>query len=132
MAWDVLDEKERAQILALFPNREHVIETESDGLRPDFQALLNDDSFRHDCATYTENVAEGRHDPEWLAQAWSAHERRKAGEFDDYLVKKFEEDWGVELPEELKPRRVIAAPTPPEQAESNVDDKTAEPDQSIY
>src|SRR6478609_890907 len=121
MAWDVLDANDRAEILGLFPDQEHIIATETDGHRPNFQTLLNDDSFRHDCATYTENVAEGRHDPEWLAQAWAAHERRKTGEFDDYLAKKFEDDWEVKLPEELKPRRptVPAAQEQVEKEEGN-------------
>lgn len=69
---------------------------------------MNDDSFRYDCAAYTDNIAQGRHDPEWLASAWSAHERRRAGDFDKYLIDKLEEDWGVEIPEEMKFRR-----TPP-------------------
>lgn len=66
---------------------------------------MNDDSFRYDCAAYTDNIAQGRHDPEWLASAWSAHERRRAGDFDKYLIDKLEEDWGVEIPEEMKVRR---------------------------
>lgn len=69
---------------------------------------MNDDSFRYDCAAYTDNIAQGRHDPEWLASAWSAHERRRAGDFDTYLIDKLEEDWGVEIPEDMKVRR-----TPP-------------------
>lgn len=67
---------------------------------------MNDDSFRYDCAAYTDNIAQGRHDPEWLASAWSAHERRRAGDFDTYLVDRLEEDWGVEIPEEMKARRM--------------------------
>ncbi|KAI9149446.1 hypothetical protein HJFPF1_11499 [Paramyrothecium foliicola] len=123
MAWDILDAHEKAEILALFPDREHIIKTEAEGSRPNFQTLLNDDSFRHDCATYTENVAEGRHDPEWLAEAWAAHGRRKAGDFDEYLTAKFEEDWAVKLPDELKPQR--AAPITSANEQEGGEDKAA-------
>lgn len=66
---------------------------------------MNDDSFRQDCADYTENIKQGRHDPEWLASAWSAHERRKMGDFDEYLENKFNDEWEVKVPEELKRQR---------------------------
>jgi len=46
-------------------------------------------------------LAQGRHDPQWLRDAWRAHERRKAGDFDDFLISKFEEDWGP-LPEHMR------------------------------
>ncbi|KFA46478.1 hypothetical protein S40293_04298 [Stachybotrys chartarum IBT 40293] len=108
-AWDSLDTHERAEVLALFPDRQHIAGGGSGGgsdARPDLQGLLSDDSFRHDCASYTDNIAQGRHDPQWLAEAWAAHERRRIGEFDDYLVRRFEEDWGVAIPEELLPGRL--------------------------
>lgn len=105
MAWDVLDAADRAEILSLFPDGEHVLDAGTPSARPDILSLRNDDTFRYDCAAYTENIAEGRFDPGWLECAWSAHERRKIGDFDEYLAEKFEEDWGVELPEEYKPKR---------------------------
>lgn len=108
LAWDILDEKDRAEILALFPDNQHVLGAGSEEARPDFVSLMNDDSFRYDCAAYTENIAQGRHDQEWLATAWAAHERRKAGDFDEYLDNKFKNDWDVELPPELETRRSTA------------------------
>ncbi|RBR13164.1 uncharacterized protein FIESC28_08350 [Fusarium coffeatum] len=105
MAWDVLDKEEKAEILALFPDSEHILEAGTENACPDFASLMNDDSFRRDCAAYTENIAQGRHDPEWLAEAWSAHERRKMGDFDEYLDNKFKDDWDVELPPEFKKKR---------------------------
>ena len=105
MAWDILDATDQAEILALFPDQAHVVDSGTDKARPDFKSLMNDDTFRHDCATYTEHVAEGRFDPEWLAAAWAAHEQRKTGEFDDHLVAKFENDWQTDLPEDFRPRR---------------------------
>lgn len=102
MAWTALDQNDKAEILALFPDNGHILDAGTEDARPNFASLMNDDSFRYDCAAYTENIAEGRHDAEWLAEAWSAHERRKAGDFDKYLMDKLEEEWGVEIPEEMK------------------------------
>ncbi|KPM41257.1 hypothetical protein AK830_g5275 [Neonectria ditissima] len=101
MTWDVLDKDDKAEILALFPDDQHVLGAGTDEACPDFASLMNDDSFRHDCAAYTENIAQGRHDPEWLASAWAAHERRRAGDFDEHLENKFREDWEAELTPEL-------------------------------
>lgn len=100
IAWSCLDAEEQKEILALCPDPRHIV-TEADGAaRPNMESLMNDDSFRYDCAAYTENLVQGRHDPEWLAQAWAAHERRKAGDFKDFLRTKFEKDWEVEIPGE--------------------------------
>ncbi|KAG9252320.1 Asx homology domain-containing protein [Emericellopsis atlantica] len=104
-AWDCLDAIEKAEIVALFPDQEAVIHRESGEARPDFSVLRNDNTFRLDCATYVDNVAQGRFDPDWLTSAWAAHERRKIGDFDQYLIDKFEEDWATELPDEFKPVR---------------------------
>ncbi|EGX89569.1 hypothetical protein CCM_07821 [Cordyceps militaris CM01] len=103
MAWSSLDAADHAEILALFPDPRHILAASEDGdtpRRPDMASLRNDDSFRYDCAAYTESLAQGRHDPDWLAQAWAAHERRRAGDFDDFLRAKFESDWDVTLPPE--------------------------------
>ena len=114
MAWDVLSTEEKKEILALFPDAEHILNPGTDEARPNIVSLMNDDNFRHDCARYTENIDGGRHDREWLEQAWAAHERRKAGDFDSYLANKFEDDWGVEVPENLRPRRQRTGSTSPE------------------
>jgi hypothetical protein len=67
--------------------------------RPNLDYLRSDDSFRFDCARYSENIEEGRHDPDWLAESWIAHERRKRGDFREYLAGKLEQDWDVQLPD---------------------------------
>ncbi|KAH7224665.1 Asx homology domain-containing protein [Fusarium oxysporum] len=105
MAWDTLDKEEKAEILALFPDSQHILSPGTEDACPDFASLMNDDSFRYDCAAYTENIAQGRHDPEWLAHAWTAHERRKMGDFDEFLDNKFKDEWDVELPPEFKTKR---------------------------
>lgn len=107
MAWDSLDADEKAEILALFPDQSQILSPGTETARPDVSALRNDDTFRHDCATYTEHVAQGRFDPEWLACAWTAYERRKMGDFDEHLNNKFEEDWQVDLPEDFRPKRAL-------------------------
>lgn len=122
MAWSALDQDDKAEILALFPDKGHILDAGTEDARPNFASLMNDDSFRYDCAAYTENIAEGRHDPEWLAEAWSAHERRKAGDFDKYLMDKLEEEWGVEIPEEMRIRRDL--PEAEKKTNGSADGKT--------
>jgi len=104
-AWESLSPTDRQEILALFPDSRHILNQGTPDAIPDIISLMSDDNFRHDCARYSENIAQGRHDEEWLAQAWAAHERRAAGDFDDFLARKFADDWGVEVPDHLKPRR---------------------------
>lgn len=110
-AWDVLDAAEKEEILAHFPDGEHVLDAGTDRARPNLQLLMSDDTFRHDCAQYTENLRSGHYEQEWLEVAWAAHERRKMGDFDQFLDNKFEDDWQVDLPESLRARRP-AVPTP--------------------
>ncbi|KAG6002299.1 hypothetical protein E4U21_003250 [Claviceps maximensis] len=101
LAWTSLTVEERREILSLFPDVALILDAGTDNARPDFESLINDDAFRADCAAYVTNLAQGRHDPQWLRDAWRAHERRKAGDFDDFLIRKFEEDWGP-LPEHMR------------------------------
>lgn len=119
MAWDALDSSERQEVLSLFPDKSLVLGAGTEEARPDFAALMNDDTFRHDCATYVDNVAQGRFDPDWISSAWAAHERRKMGDFDEHLVSQFESTWGIDLPEWLKPKRTLAI--------SNTDDAKSTP-----
>lgn len=68
---------------------------------PSIPFLLSSDGFRHDAARYVERLAEGRHDRQWLVEAMCAHGRRAAGEFDEFIRRRVEEDWDVTLPEGL-------------------------------
>ncbi|OAR01491.1 hypothetical protein LLEC1_03091 [Akanthomyces lecanii] len=134
MAWSSLDADDHAEILALFPDQRHILTADDGTARPNMESLLNDDSFRYDCAAYTESLVQGRHDPEWLAQAWAAHERRKAGDFKDFLRAKFERDWEVTLPpEEDGAEEAETGET--EEGETSVDNKEvregAEPEQVV-
>lgn len=105
MAWDILDTQTKTEILALFPHQHMVLDAGTENARPDFAAMMNDDSFRGDCASYIENISSGRHDHDWLTSAYHAHHRRKMGDFDEFLVQRLQGDWGVELPDAFKPRR---------------------------
>ncbi|KAK1984053.1 Asx homology domain-containing protein [Colletotrichum cereale] len=104
-AWDILSREERAEIITLFPAGTRILDPGTDNARPDLDALRNDNNFRHDCATYADNIAMGKHDPEWLEQAFAARERRRARDFDSYLKQKFEDEWSCELPEASGPKR---------------------------
>lgn len=59
---------------------------------------MNDDGFHASCQSYVNDLADGRHDISWLASAWEANERRRAGDFDDHSIKKVESDWDIVLP----------------------------------
>jgi len=99
-AWDVLTPEEKKDVLAKFPDETRILNAGSETARPDLASLANDDNFRYDCARYCENIELGRHDEEWLTQAWVAHEKHKRGDYDEFLREQFEEDWGTEMPVE--------------------------------
>lgn len=101
-AWAVLDTEEKKEILANFPDDQHILNAGTEDARPNIQSLRNDDNFRHDVARFRDAISNGQLDPQWLQEAWVARERRETGEFDEYMIKRFESDWGVELPAEYK------------------------------
>lgn len=93
--------EERKGILAKFPDDSHILDAGTENARPDLVALRNNDHFRYDCARYLENIERGRHDEQWLQEAWVAHDKHKRGDYDDFLRKEFENDWATEIPTEL-------------------------------
>jgi hypothetical protein len=97
----VLTPEERSDVLSKFPDKTQILNAGTPDARPNTVSLRNDDNFRYDCARYRENLELGRHDEEWLAQAWTAHEKHKRGDYDEFLRKQFEEDWGIELPKDI-------------------------------
>lgn len=126
MAWDILDADSKAEILALFPHKNMILEAGTANARPNIAAMMNDDTLRGDCAEYASNIANGFHDHDWLVSAYNAHEKRSAGEFDDYLVQKVYDDWGTELPEDFKPRRESRRGQNPGQKDSKDDSSAGE------
>ncbi|KAL2266553.1 hypothetical protein VTJ83DRAFT_5905 [Remersonia thermophila] len=103
-AWDILTPEEKQDVLAKFPDGTPLLDAGTPAARPDTTSLRNDDNFRHDCARYCEGIQLGQHDEEWLAQAWTAHEKHRLGHYDGFLREQFEEEWSIKLP----------APAPPE------------------
>ncbi|KAH6850789.1 Asx homology domain-containing protein [Chaetomium sp. MPI-CAGE-AT-0009] len=103
LAWDILTPEEKQDVLAKFPDETHILDAGTQDARPNPVSLRNDDNFRYDCARYCENIQLGRHDEEWLSQAWVAHEKHKRGDYDQFLRDRFEEDWETKLPAESKP-----------------------------
>ncbi|KAK3326256.1 Asx homology domain-containing protein [Apodospora peruviana] len=97
-AWNVLATEEKKEVLAQFLDETHILGAGTEDARPDPKSLRNDDDFRHDCVRYLENIETGKHDEDWLYQAWVAHEKHKRGDFDDFLRKGFKNDWGITLP----------------------------------
>ncbi|KAL2760840.1 hypothetical protein ACRALDRAFT_1066727 [Sodiomyces alcalophilus JCM 7366] len=125
LAWDILTPEEKTEVLSLFPPDAPILNAGTPDARPDMALLASDDNFRHDCARYAENLAEGKHDPQWLAEAWAASEQRRAGEFDKYLEEKFEEEWGVQLPDHMRRSKSRPATT---QASSQDPTPSGDPD----
>ncbi|KAL1840726.1 hypothetical protein VTJ49DRAFT_166 [Mycothermus thermophilus] len=97
-AWDILTSEEKQDILGKFPDETHILHAGTPDARPNTTSLRNDDNFRHDCARYCEGIQLGQHDEEWLAQAWTAHEKHKRGHYDGFLREQFEEEWNIKLP----------------------------------
>lgn len=85
------------------PDKTHILSSGTPDARPDFQSLRNDDNFRHDCDQYVANLSNGMHDPTWLKDAWIAHGRRNAGQFDEFHLRKLELDWGATIPDQYRP-----------------------------
>ncbi|AEO56402.1 hypothetical protein MYCTH_2301285 [Thermothelomyces thermophilus ATCC 42464] len=130
-AWDVLTPEEKKEVLAKCPDGTPILDAGTEAARPDLASLANDDNFRYDCVRYCENIELGRHDEEWLRQAWVAHEKHKRGDYDDFLREQFEEDWGIQMPVESKAQESeppdaykdvttdAACPTPPDAPEAS-------------
>ncbi|KAM7204176.1 Asx homology domain containing protein [Rhypophila sp. PSN 637] len=100
-AWEILTAEEKKEILAHFPDDTHILDPGTENARPNIESLRNDDDFRVDCARYTENIKDGKHDEEWLRQAWEAHEKHKSGQFDEYLRNEFEKKYGEKIPKSM-------------------------------
>lgn len=110
MAWDALTPADKEEVLAAFPPGSHIPASgPEDEAKPDIARLKNDDTFRYDCASFTENLALGRFEPDWLESAWAAHQRKKMGDYDEFVWRRFEEVWETVLPEEFKVKRVTGA-----------------------
>lgn len=126
-AWDCLTPEDKEEILSLFPDQTHIVNACTPNARPNFESLKNDDNFRHDAEQYTTNLSKGMHDPEWLRDAWTAHQRRAAGEFDLFYIRKLQKDWDMKIPYEYRPTHLQkGAHDKSANHESKNDDKTSD------
>lgn len=131
-AWDCLTAEDKKEVLDLFPDKYHILCVGTSDARPDLQSLRNDDNFRHDCDQYVANLSNGMHDPTWLKDAWIAHERRNAGQFDEFHIRKLELDWSATIPDQYKPANLRPqqnddpSTTAPVSANQDTNDETVE------
>ncbi|EPE02297.1 proline-rich early nodulin-like protein [Ophiostoma piceae UAMH 11346] len=100
--WDALSLEDQTEVLALFPSMANVSNPGTDMARPNISSLINDNNFRHDCARYQNDLADGFFEREWLAEAFEAHAMRNSGVFDEHVINEFETAWGVTVPETLR------------------------------
>lgn len=105
-AWDVLSSDDKKEILSFFPADAHILDPNTPHARPNVTSLSSNDTFRHDAEEYVSNISKGMHDPEWLRQAWVAHQRRATGEFDEFYIRKVEVDWNMDIPYEHRPEHL--------------------------
>lgn len=94
-----LDTEEREKLLKLFPQSEVDAFEVIDGQPvPSEKFLRYNGDFRNALGRFQEDIVEGRHDKEWLAQALKAHEDRDEGKFDDFKEQQIEQYWGIKQP----------------------------------
>lgn len=105
-AWDALSADDKKEILSFFPADVHILDPNTPKARPNVTSLSSNDTFRHDAEEYVSNISKGMHDPEWLRQAWVAHQRRATGEFDEFYIRKVEVDWNMDIPYEHRPEHL--------------------------
>ncbi|CEJ59516.1 hypothetical protein PMG11_08139 [Penicillium brasilianum] len=98
--WDILEEEEKREILALLPADTHpASELLPDD--PDVRIPPLPDSFvrysnnwRDGIRQFQLDLQNGRFDPEWLRQAEAARRKRENGDFDTFKEREFEKFWG--------------------------------------
>ena len=128
-AWNALTAEQKAKVASFLPDEQHLL-PKIDGEPPqlNFQSLMNDDGFHHDCQTYINNLAGGQHELKWLTKAFQASRRRKDGEFDGYLKDVFEKDFGVEYPTGHTDGSELPATTADAGPQTELECKTTETD----
>lgn len=102
----MLSAEDKKEILSFFPADVHILDPNTPNARPNVTSLSSNDTFRHDAEEYVSNISKGMHDPEWLRQAWIAHQRRATGEFDEFYIRKVEVDWDTNIPYEHRPEHL--------------------------
>ncbi|EPS28601.1 hypothetical protein PDE_03547 [Penicillium oxalicum 114-2] len=99
-AWNILEEKEKRQILSLLPSDIHpASELPSDDLNSKIPPLPDSfirysNNWRDGIRQFQVDLENGRFDPEWLCQAENARRKRENGDFDSFKEREFERFWG--------------------------------------
>jgi hypothetical protein len=99
-AWDILEEDEKREILALLPADTHPAselppddpDTKIPPLPESFVRYSN--NWRDSIRQFQLDLQNGRFDPEWLRQAEEARRKRENGDFDSFKEREFEKFWG--------------------------------------
>ncbi|KAJ5669331.1 hypothetical protein N7462_010401 [Penicillium macrosclerotiorum] len=99
-SWNILEEEEKREILALLPADIHPdAELLSDA--PDANIPPLPESFvrysnnwRDGIRQFQLDLQHGHYDPEWLRQAEMARRARENGDFDNFKEREFEQFWG--------------------------------------
>ncbi|KAF3399779.1 hypothetical protein F1880_008241 [Penicillium rolfsii] len=99
-AWDILEEDEKREILALLPADTHPASelptddsnTKIPPLPESFVRYSN--NWRDGIRQFQLDLENGRFDPEWLRQAEQARRKRENGDFDSFKEREFEKFWG--------------------------------------
>ncbi|KAJ5368195.1 uncharacterized protein N7496_007955 [Penicillium cataractarum] len=98
--WDILEEDEKREILALLPADTHPaselppddIDAKIPPLPDSFVRYSN--NWRDGIRQFQIDLQNGRFDPEWLRQAETARRKREKGDFDSFKEREFEKFWG--------------------------------------
>ncbi|KAJ5313651.1 FAD dependent oxidoreductase [Penicillium atrosanguineum] len=99
-AWNLLDEDEKREILALLPADIHpdadLSLTDSEYRIPPLpqQFIRYSTNWREGLRVFQLDLENGRYDPQWLRQAENARRERENGDFDKFKEREFEEFWG--------------------------------------
>ncbi|OKP13441.1 hypothetical protein PENSUB_632 [Penicillium subrubescens] len=99
-AWDILEEDEKREILALLPADTHpASELPSDDPNTKIPPLPESfvrysNNWRDGIRQFQLDLENGRFDPEWLRQAEQARRKRENGDFDSFKEREFEKFWG--------------------------------------
>ncbi|KAI9772842.1 MAG: hypothetical protein M1840_008724 [Geoglossum simile] len=92
--WDLLNAGEKQTVLANFPASalDGPLDNPTTRFRQDFLRYNND--WKSAIRMFTEDLASGRYDPEWIHQAEKSMADRDQGDFDMWKEKEYEEFWG--------------------------------------
>ena len=103
-SWTTLTTEEKSTIRSLLPE---TTPFNADG-SPSADFLHHNTDWRNGIRQFQEDVAAGRMEPKWQAQAAQAMEERAAGNYDEFKEQQYEAFWGQkqEVPPHVDASRV--------------------------